>query len=362
MGLIRFLLALSVLIVHSSPVLGIEIIPGSQAVHSFYIISGFYMAMIFVEKYEGTERPLYYFFSNRILRLYPLYLLVVILIVALSIVLGILLGSYGELQYYIDKYNEQPNSLGALITVLFLNISLIGQDIITFFGIDNLGHLQFLGLDGDQKMQELLFIPIAWTVSIELFFYLLTPFIVAKKKLVIVYWLLAVIGLRLLLYMAFDIKESFAIYRFAPTELFWFLLGVLSYKLFQDKWLPDKRYGILFFILLVLALFTYKYIQSDWLIFILVFLFTPSIFYRLSSYRYDRYLGELTYPLYISHCLFLIIISANRFPKQYGTGLPLVVMTLTFSVLAYHYFLQPIDRFRATRIKVGKYINNNQAN
>jgi peptidoglycan/LPS O-acetylase OafA/YrhL len=362
MGLIRFLLALSVVIVHSSPLLGLEIIPGSQAVHSFYIISGFYMTMIFVEKYEGTERPLYYFFSNRVLRLYPLYLLVIILTVLLSIVLGVLFGSYGELQYYIDKYNEQPNSLGALITVLFFNISLIGQDIITFFGINDLGHLQFLGLEGDLKMQELLFIPIAWTVSIELFFYLLTPFIVTKKKMVIIYWLLGVIALRIFLYIGFDIKESFAIYRFAPTELFWFLLGVLSYKLFQNKWLPDKRYGILFFVLLVLTFFTYKYIQSDWLIFTCVFLFTPAVFYRLSNYKYDRYLGELTYPLYISHCLFLMIVGANRFPKQFGTGLPLVVMTLIFSVLAYHYFLLPIDRFRASRIKIGNYINSNQAN
>lgn len=77
MGSIRFLLALSVLIVHSSPILGVTILPGYLAVQVFYVISGFYMALIYCEKYSNTERPVFYFYSNRILRLYPLYLAVI---------------------------------------------------------------------------------------------------------------------------------------------------------------------------------------------------------------------------------------------------------------------------------------------
>lgn len=120
MGLIRFLLALSVVIVHSSPLLGLEIIPGSQAVHSFYIISGFYMTMIFVEKYEGTERPLYYFFSNRVLRLYPLYLLVIILTVLLSLPLVVMTLIFSVLAYHyfllpIDRFRASRIKIGKYI-------------------------------------------------------------------------------------------------------------------------------------------------------------------------------------------------------------------------------------------------------
>ncbi len=351
MGLIRFLLAISVLIVHSSPVFGVELIPGYLAVQSFYIISGFYMTLIFTEKYEGTARPYYYFLSNRILRLYPLYALVVVMVIVLSIVYGVWLGSYGKLQYYMDEYQRQPDSLGALLTVLFFNVSLVGQDWVTFFGIDRLGDLYFLGLRGDMKMQELLFIPIAWTISVELFFYLLTPFIVTKSKAVIVYFILGVIALRIFLYFIFNIGGGFAIYRFAPTELFWFLLGILSYKLYKRKWLPDKRYGVWLLIILIVSLFIYRMVQLDWVFFSMIFLFTPSVFYKVSNFKYDRFFGELTYPLYISHCFFLMIIGANAFPKPYGTGLPLIVMAVIFSVFVYHYFLQPLDRFRASRIK-----------
>lgn len=351
MGLIRFLLALSVLIIHSSPILGIEMLPGYLAVHAFYIISGFYMALIFLTKYEKTERPIYYFFTNRILRLYPLYLLVIIIILLLSILFGVFLGSYGKLQFYFDEYQRQPDSLVSLIVVMLFNISLIGQDIITFFGIDALGKFQFLGLSSNMTLQELLLIPIAWTVSIELFFYMLTPFIVIRSKGWIIGFILMVIILRVILYIGFGVDGGIFIYRFAPTELFWFLLGVLSYKLYHDGMWPGMRYGLIFLAFVVISLFTYRFIESDWLVLGLIFVATPSIFYRLMNFKFDRYLGELAYPLYISHCLFLMIVGANRFPKLYGTGLPLVILTTIFSILVYHYFLQPLERFRASRVK-----------
>lgn len=351
MGLIRFILALSVLIVHSSPLFGMEIVPGYLAVQSFYVISGFYMTLIFSEKYANSARPFYYFFSNRILRLYPLYLLVVFMILALSVGYGIGLGSYGELQYFIDAYRQQPESLGSLLIVFFFNISLIGQDWITFFGIDNLGNLTFLGLRGEMQMQELLLIPIAWTVAVELFFYILTPFVVTKAKSFILYLILGVIGVRVILYLVFDVGGGFAIYRFAPTELFWFLLGVLSYKFYKARWLPPQRYGVVLLLLFMAALFSYPILKFDWLVFGCVFLCTPAIFYRFSNVKYDRYFGELAYPMYISHCFFLMIIAANRFPKTLGTGLPLVVMTLLFSMVCYHLFLKKIETFRISRIQ-----------
>lgn len=350
MGIIRFLLALSVLIVHSSPLFGIEILPGYLAVQSFYIISGFYMTLIFTEKYIGSSRPKYYFFSNRLLRLYPLYLLIIVMTLAISIVYGVWLGSYGKLQYYIEAYQQHPNNLMSLVTIMFLNFSLIGQDWITFFQIDNLSGLKFTGLRGDMQMQEFLFVPIAWTVSVELFFYLLTPLIVTKNKAFILCGLLGVIFFRIFLYIAFDIGDGFGIYRFAPTELFWFLLGVLSFKLSKEKLLPDKRYGFIALFILLFSLFSYRFFKSDFLIFSLFFFCIPAVFYKFSGYKFDRYIGELAYPLYISHSFFLLIISANRFPKNLGTGLPLFVMTILFSIFCHYFFLKRIESFRITRI------------
>lgn len=352
MGFIRFILALSVLIAHSSPIVGFSIVPGYLAVQSFYIISGFYMAMVYVEKYSVTANPIANFYSNRFLRLYPLYLLTVVLTILLSLFFGLWLGSYGKLEYYFQAYNKQPDSLGALLTVLFFNITLIGQDVLTFFNINQSGDFYFLGLGTNIQLQELLFIPIAWTVSVELLFYLVTPFVANKKVKLLLLLLGIVMLLRLLLFLAFDVRTGFPIYRFAPTEFFWFLLGILSYKISKMHWYPRKIAGTPAVIIWIAALFSYKFYQVDWIIFGMTFLFTPIVFDAFSKSKTDRYLGDLSYPLYISHLLFLMIVTANSFPKQFGLGAPLFLITLIFSVLVYEFFLKPIDRWRSKRMTI----------
>ena len=57
MGTIRLLLALAVLIImHSDPPHGLHMIGGAAAVQGFYVISGFYMALVLNEKYPRGVR------------------------------------------------------------------------------------------------------------------------------------------------------------------------------------------------------------------------------------------------------------------------------------------------------------------
>jgi len=350
MGLIRFLLAISVLIVHSDPIFGLRLLPGYLAVQSFYIISGFYMALIFNEKYSHTQRPLFYFYSNRFLRLYPLYLLVVLMTIGLSIVYGFALDDFGKFQYYINQYHNTPESTLALILLLISNIILIGQDIITFFSLNNCGHLIFNGLQSNIELQPYLFIPIAWTVSVELYFYLITPLVSKQKTLFVVGTIGAVLALRFLLFLFFNVGGDLTIYRFAPTELFWFLLGILVYKIDFLKGEFALSISLYLLVLMISILALYRFFEIDWIVLLFTALTTPAIFYRFSKNKIDRYLGELTYPLYISHCFFLLIIFANRFPKNLGTGIPLFAITLIFSVFVHRYFLMPIDKWREKRL------------
>ena len=75
MGSLRLFLALSVALGHFGMPLGF---PTSDiAVQSFYVISGFYMALVLNEKYgPGTY---WLFISNRLLRLWPTYIVVLVL-------------------------------------------------------------------------------------------------------------------------------------------------------------------------------------------------------------------------------------------------------------------------------------------
>ena len=68
MGAVRFTLALSVAVWHL-PGAPFRLLNAAVAVLAFFIISGFYMAMVLTEKYPTVRS----FYAARFLRLYPAY-------------------------------------------------------------------------------------------------------------------------------------------------------------------------------------------------------------------------------------------------------------------------------------------------
>jgi peptidoglycan/LPS O-acetylase OafA/YrhL len=81
MGIIRVLLAIAVVVGHASSVVpnrAPKMTGGTASVEMFYMISGFYMAMVLNRKYRGPGST-WVFYMNRLLRLYPTYLAVLLL-------------------------------------------------------------------------------------------------------------------------------------------------------------------------------------------------------------------------------------------------------------------------------------------
>src|ERR1700722_2221241 len=76
MGLLRFMLAACVIAGHSSPIAGLPLLDAGLAVKTFFMISGFYMTLILTSKYHAERGGYWLFISNRFLRIYPSYLVV----------------------------------------------------------------------------------------------------------------------------------------------------------------------------------------------------------------------------------------------------------------------------------------------
>ena len=74
MGLIRTLLALSVVLAHVDLGTGPRLVGGVLAVQMFYLISGFLISFVLVETSNYTSVRSFY--VNRMLRLFPIYLVV----------------------------------------------------------------------------------------------------------------------------------------------------------------------------------------------------------------------------------------------------------------------------------------------
>lgn len=74
MGFLRLLLALSVVSAHVINNPFFSLVGGTVAVKTFFIISGFYMAMI-INNYKNNIA----FFKSRYLRLFPVYFICLII-------------------------------------------------------------------------------------------------------------------------------------------------------------------------------------------------------------------------------------------------------------------------------------------
>src|SRR5580700_8718570 len=79
MGVVRFLLALCVVVTHApgGTILGVRLLNGIVAVQSFYVISGFLITMILNERKQ--YRKISNFYLSRYLRLWPVYIIVALL-------------------------------------------------------------------------------------------------------------------------------------------------------------------------------------------------------------------------------------------------------------------------------------------
>lgn len=142
MGCLRLLLALSVVIGHTSPIFGIRLVSGAAAVETFFMISGFYMALVINEKYfaEGQALKSSYklFIEARAMRLYPLYALILVLTVAVQAALiGPAVGT-GALAPALGFWMQNLHQMHwpSLLLLAGVNLSLVGQDSTVFTGLN----------------------------------------------------------------------------------------------------------------------------------------------------------------------------------------------------------------------------------
>lgn len=265
MGVIRLLLAISVVIAHTNPIFGITFVGGQIAVQAFYIISGFYMSLVLNEKYIFKNGSYKLFLSNRLLRLFPIYWVILLLTIGFSIITGIVThGEYWlKLQPYVNQY--QSLNISSFLYLIFSNFFLIGQDWFMFMGLNTTnGHFFFTSnfWNTDPKLYTFLIISQAWTISVEITFYIIAPFLVRRN----IFFTFSIIFLSLLIRLVLiskGLEKDPWNYRFFPNELLFFMLGNLSYKILKKiEYAPINGNYISCFIIF-LIIFTLFYDKID---------------------------------------------------------------------------------------------------
>ena len=354
MGLLRILLALSVIVNHSENFLGLRLVGGKIAVEAFFIISGFYMAMVLSEKYSRINKPYFSFISGRFLRLYPVYWSVLIFIALYSLCHGLINGNYLFLKAYLD--HVENFSLPSYVYFIFSNLLIFGQDIIMFMGADGHGSLHFIKNFrlSHPAIHTFLLIAPAWSISLEMMFYLLAP-LLNKGKTVLLFLLLAASFILKLVILNKGFNHDPWTYRFFPFELAYFILGMLSYRLFRTwkkKYTPLLQKIVSVYLISItifyaqLPAFAYK----DYVYLISIFIGIPFLFLQTKHNHTDRFIGEFSYVVYISHAFIIkLLLISSILPKNWLSEAA-TVLTLIFSWFIIELVSKKVERYRAQRL------------
>jgi peptidoglycan/LPS O-acetylase OafA/YrhL len=212
-------------------------------------------------------------------------------------------------------------------------------------------------------LHSFLFIPQAWTLGLELTFYLVAPYIVRKGFKTVITLIVMSFLLRLYIYNILCFQNDPWTYRFFPTEIMFFLLGYISYRInlkIKELSIPKSiNASVLLFI--IIFTITYQYLPlinigfspftlNEMIYFISITFSIPILFNYLKNYKLDNKIGELSYPVYISHMLILMVCNILPF-IFFKSGWVIAIITLIVSFLLNKLIAIPFESFRQARLK-----------
>jgi peptidoglycan/LPS O-acetylase OafA/YrhL len=285
LGALRFLLAVAVAFSHMGLTPNFHF--GSMAVMVFYLIAGYVMSHSFRVNFDGRLENVPGFYLDRFFRLYPLYIVSLVLILAFVAVTG-----YGKL--YFDLKSTWVN-----LTMFQLN-----------------SHSTIMN-------------PATWSLGTEVQFYLLLPFLVRFRALKY-----ALLPASYAIFVAATLGSIDTLawgYKLLPGTLWFFILGSIIYDSIHDTTNRSRNIVLAVFAigtvhLAVMSFFPapiaqpYNFEELSGLLFGIVALYmlgTSNPAHR----GLDNWLGKLSYPLFLSHAVVLYAFDHMRAAHGFDPGL-----------------------------------------
>jgi len=361
MGAIRLFLAYGVLLGHECETArNVQItcdaswslnIIGGRSVVFFYIVSGFLMSYVLDSKYPRTKAGTYQFYKSRFLRIYPLWWAMVV---------------FSTVTVSAAWLHRSP--LG-----VFSAIFLFGSDWLVPFAHYPDQYFGFFPFRTE----------IGWTLGAEMTFYLLAPWLLRSDRLALAALVVSmavrvvvffVVGPHTLPFATYIIWSYF----FLPSTFMFFMLGHLARRV---PYIGTAGPWLSFAILIAAVWFVSRngwppagdwFPINDYPAVVLFALALPGVFEATKNNRVSNWLGDLTYPLYLTHdmamsALFglwgltgvpgmIFVNFAKSFSSPNTTGVVLFALIAIFCLLValiVHVLVELPLRFVAVRLIAG---------
>ena len=322
-GLVRFILALLVLLSHFSSFFML----GKYAVCGFFILSGYWISLMYDKKYSLKENQISVFYISRLWRIFPMFYFFSIL------------GLIVTLEFYPDF----PSVIMSLdfwpkISAFSSNLFILGNAFPKH---------RILGP--------------SWSLEVEILFYLLFPFIalvIKKNKFNVI--ILTILFFLISVYIILNYKTQFE-YNGLPY-IFLFLFGVLAYN--YHLTFPKKLevFSAAVFILILLFNYTMSSLHHalmedgtyfNFITLLLVVFSIPTLINSvyIKTNPKDKLLGDLSFIVYLCHWVWIeayYVLIHGQHPAivKFGYSIAVFAITAITSYLAYIYLDRPIEKKR----------------
>jgi len=297
-GYLRFFLAFLVLLSHAD-IRFYGLNPGVIAVVIFYILAGYVVSRLYEEIIPNTKYKIFYFYKDRLWRIFPLYLYTLTLTM-----LFLMATSYGNPSF-------EPLKILANLCIIPLNYYMYVDVTIL-------------------KDPNWWLIPPAWSLGTELQAYLLLPFVLTCKKVKY-----AAVSMSLLVYTlanASVLNADYFAYRLIVGVFFIFIVGTSIQKAHSKNskklsrfdwhfptllWVSVLLLGAVFWITHTLGAAYAKETLTGLLVGIPLIVTLSKNNYKLP---FDKHLGALSYGIFLSHFLAMWLLAYGGFKPNPSWG------------------------------------------
>lgn len=308
MGIYRYILAVLVLLSH----FGIYFFgynQGVSAVVSFFMISG-YVITLLIKKHYSSRGDILSFYLDRALRLFPQFLFYLMITVIIFII-----------------YNEKTYLTGA--AQVFTNITMLP---LNFFAVYD---------------DNFILIPQAWSLGLELQFYILIPIILIFKAESLV--LKASIALASFAYVQIFNADYFG-YRMITGTLFIFIIGTFLTDVHSNK--KEISLTYLFMVaVFFLSIHIDEFKNSRTTELSIGFIFGLPLVLALNKLNIksftDRLLGNLSYGVYLNHNIIIFLMKKfGYFNFKFSEVIFLILVSTSMSYVTFKFIESPCYKLR----------------
>lgn len=318
MGAYRLLLAVLVAVSHMGKTFA-GLNPGVVAVISFLIISGFVMTSL-IERHYKAPGNVGLFYMDRALRLYPQFLFY--FVISCVVIYFLLPGTP-------QAADLTLGNIAASLPIVPLGFYMFGAA-----GVEIL--------------------PPAWSLGLEMCFYLAIPFLIIYKLRGVAFTLSVVIFMAAYLGL---INTDLYGYRLLPGVLFMFLCGSYLYKP-QAKGLAiaggTAVVAALMFLAIMAGVVERRPFNAEVTAGLALGVPVVYLLTKLRFHRVDEFLGNISYGVFLNHFVVMYFLRAF-WPVAYDGYIVAIVLGLSFvlSGVSYYYVERPALTLRhALRARV----------